>query len=290
MAPWTGNYTCLGMTVPPSNRIDEIFAALRANGRRALMPFVCGGAPRPDLTGELLLACERGGASVVEVGFPFSDPIADGPVIASAMHRALGQGASADSVMLSVSGVRPRLTIGVVAMVSVSIVRRSGTDDAGQGGGPRPFMRRLKDAGFDGVILPDVPLEESGPYAEAARSVGLAMPMLIAPTTPFARAESIAGACTGFVYMLTRTGITGTSTAVPDIGARVEKLRTVTDLPIACGFGISTPEQVAAVVRHADAAIVGSALVQQLEEAQRADQDPVTACEDAVRKLASGLP
>ncbi len=253
------------------------------------MPFVCGAAPRPGITGELLLACERGGASVVEVGFPFSDPIADGPVIASAMHRALGRGATAESVMREVAQVRPRLAIGVVAMISVSIVTRSHREETGGGGRVQAFMARLKESGFDGVILPDVPIEESGPYAQAARAAGLAMAMLIAPTTPFARAETIAGACTGFVYMLTRTGITGASEGIPDIGARVEKIRTATDLPVACGFGISTPDQVAAVVRHADAAIVGSALVRRLEEAEQAGEDPVAACEDFVRRLASGL-
>ncbi|GMV25132.1 MAG: tryptophan synthase alpha chain [Phycisphaerae bacterium] len=264
------------------NRIDSIFNDLRARGRRALMPFLCGGFPRPGLTGPLLQAAQRGGAAIVEVGIPFSDPIADGPVIAAAMHRALSLGATPQSVFDELASVRPSLSIGVVAMVSVSIAARMG--------GPGPFIDRLKSAGFDGLILPDVPLEESVQYADAARSADLSLSLLISPTTPFKRAQAIAAACTGFVYLVARTGITGTSAEVPDIGPRIEKLRPTTPLPIACGFGISSPDQVAQVVRHADAAIVGSALVKQLEAASAAGADPVLACEEYVRALASGLP
>lgn len=263
------------------SRIDSIFEELRSRGERALMPFICGGHPRADGTADLLRAAQRGGAAIVEIGIPFSDPIADGPVIAAAMHSALAAGVTPQTVFEQVSAVRSELSIGLVAMVSVSIATRMG--------GPAEFATRLAGAGFDGMILPDVPLEEAGPYLDSARSAGISASLLIAPTTPFKRAQEIAKACTGFVYMLTRTGITGTSDQVPDIGGRVEKLRQVTDLPIACGFGISTAEQVAIVVRQADAAIVGSALVRHLDGAQREGADPWSACESFIRTLGAGL-
>ncbi len=263
------------------SRIDSIFEELRARHARALMPFVCAGHPRPGITGELLRAAQRGGAAIVEVGIPFSDPIADGPVIAAAMHSALEGGTTPARVLDEIAAVRPELSIGLVAMVSVSIASRMG--------GPGQFVPRLAAAGFDGLILPDVPLEEAGPYLEAAAAAGISGTLLIAPTTPFKRAQAIAQACTGFVYLLTRTGITGASAEAPDMGPRVEKLRQVTKLPIACGFGISTAEQVAGIVRQADAAIVGSALVRQLQAEQDSGGDPAAACEQFVRRLSGGL-
>ncbi|HLO41935.1 MAG TPA: tryptophan synthase subunit alpha [Phycisphaerales bacterium] len=262
-------------------RIDSIFADLRARGQRALMPFICGGHPHPGGTGDLLRACQRGGASIVEVGIPFSDPVADGPVIAAAMHNALQAGVTPASVLDQVAAARADLSIGIVAMCSVSIALKMG--------GPGGFASRLKESGFDGIILPDVPVEEATPYLQSAREAGLSASLLIAPTTPFKRAQIIAEASTGFVYLLTRTGITGASAQTPDMGPRIERLRTITQLPIACGFGISTPDQVASVVRHADAAIVGSALVRRLSDAAAHGADPLQACEHFVRELASGL-
>lgn len=268
-------------TRPVPNRIDDIFAELRAGGRKALMPFVCGGHPGPGVTGRLIRGAAAGGASIVEVGIPFSDPIADGPVIAAAMHAALAAGATAGSVIEEVAAERAGLSVGVVAMVSISIISRMG--------GPSAFAERLAGAGFDGIIVPDLPLEESGDMRQAAAARGLVMSLLIAPTTPWARAEQIARACTGFVYLLARAGITGEQEGAPEVRARVQKLRQATGLPIAVGFGISSPEHVRAVVRDADAAIVGSALVRRIGEAARAGSDPAAACEAFVRSLAGGL-
>lgn len=258
------------------NRIDAIFRDLRRANRRALMPFVCAGYPGPGGLGDTLRAIEGAGASIVEIGIPFSDPIADGPVIAAAMHQALLAGCTPERVFEEVRGVRDTLSIGLVAMVSVSLVYRTG--DA--------FLRRAAEAGFDGVILPDVPLEEAPPYLQAAKDAGLTATLLVAPTTPPDRAARIAQACTGFVYMLARTGITGERDDAPEIADRVTALRQVTQLPIACGFGISTPEHVRAVVRDADAAIVGSAMVRRMGEASR--NAPAAAAE-LVANLCTGL-
>jgi len=262
-------------------RIDKIFADLREKRTKALMPFVCGGFPATGTLTKLLPELEAAGASIVEIGFPFSDPIADGPVIAQAMHHAIQYGATAQSIFDEVAAVRSTLNIGLVAMVSVSIVMRLG--------GPKVFCERAAKAGFDGLIIPDVPLEESDELRKNASDHGLTFSLLIAPTSSPARAEQIAAACTGFVYMLARTGITGEQGGPPDIGGRISRMRQLTQLPIACGFGISTADHVRSVVRHADAAIVGSAIVRKMDEAIRAGTDPVQTAGQMVRDLARGL-
>jgi tryptophan synthase alpha chain len=245
------------------------------------MPFVCGGFPRLGLLGQLLEACESGGAVIAEVGIPFSDPIADGPVIAAAMHEAIVAGATPLSVMQEVQAARGKLGLGIVAMVSVSIVHRMG--------GPAGFAKIAKEHGFDGLIVPDAPLEEAGAIRDACRANDLAFSMLIAPSTPRERAEAIAKSCSGFVYVMARMGITGESSQAPEVANRVQQLRQVTDLPLAVGFGVSNADHVAAVVKHADAAIVGSALVKRMGEAHKAKRDVVRESKDMVGSLAMGL-
>lgn len=282
-----------GPTVGGMSRIDRIFASLRdqsiqgeqasagGQGGRALMPFVCGGHPGPGSTGELLLRLQSAGASIVEVGIPFSDPIADGPVIAAAMHEALRQGATPRTVFDEVAAVRERLSIGVVAMVSVSIVHRAGGIDR--------FVQLASDAGFDGFIFPDAPLEEAGEYVAAARNAGKSVSLMISPTTGPARMAAIAKACSGFVYLMARVGITGEQKQSPEVAAGVKAVRAATNLPIACGFGISTAEHVRAVVQHADAAIVGTALVRRIDQASREGRDPLDEAERFTRELVQGL-
>jgi len=243
------------------DRIRDQFERRRGSG--AIMPFVCGGHPSPACLPDLLLALEQAGASIVEIGIPYSDPVADGPVIAGAMHRALEQGVTPARIFEQVAGVRERLSIGLVAMVSVSIVHAWG--------GSVGFCRRARDAGFDGLIVPDLPVEEAEPVREAAREHGLAMSLLISPSTPRGRAEEIARASSGFVYLMARLGTTGEREENPEIERKVEVIRRATEIPVACGFGLSTQEQVRRVLRHADAAIVGSALVRRLDRAA----DPV---------------
>lgn len=241
------------------------------------MPFVCGGHPRPGELGPILAGLEAGGASIAEVGFPYSDPIADGPVIASAMQKALALGVTPDSIIDEVAEARAQLAIGLVAMASISLV-------VGMGG-PGPFCERIADAGFDGLIVPDVPLEEAEDLRAAAAGTGLALSLLVAATTRPDRAARIARACRGFVYLMARVGVTGIRREAPEIARAVGPLREASDLPIACGFGISTAEHVAAVVRHADAAIVGSALVRRLDDAT----DPASEAEAFTRELGAGL-
>ena len=250
-------------TTTTGNRIEAIFAGLRERGERGLMPFVCGGHPQADSLRTLLPALERGGASIVEVGFPFSDPIADGPVIAAAMHESLGRGVTPGGVLSDIKAVRDRVKIGIVAMVTVSIVHRLG--------GPAGVASAAREVGVDGCIFPDVSFEEAEPYVSAAREAGLTASLLVSPSTPVDRARAIAAACSGFVYVLARSGITGERSDAPDVERRVEELRGVTDLPLAVGFGVSQADHVRAVVRHADAAIVGTALVRRLTECEPGD-------------------
>ena len=245
------------------------------------MPFICAGRPDTASLPDMLLALEQGGASIVEVGFPFSDPIADGPVIAAAMHEALQSHITPKHIFEGVAKARENgLAIGLVAMVSVSIVQRIGA---------KKFVEDAKQAGFDGFIFPDSPVDESDALLAQVREAGLSASLLIAPTTPDERAKAIASACTGFVYMLARVGITGERSDAPEIAGRVSALRQVTDLPIACGFGIGSAEQVRAVVEHADAAIVGSALVRRIEDAINNGDNAIAVAEAFVKELAEGL-
>lgn len=266
------------------NRIDEIFQGLRGRGRKALMPFIVAGDPDLQTTAGLLGALERGGASVCELGIPFSDPIADGPVIQGSMAYALERGVTPGQVLEMVARVRPSLRVGLVGMVSYSIVYRMGGEK---------FLREAREAGLDGVILPDLPVEEAerDGVLGAAAKLGLVCSLLIAPTTPPPRAERIARASTGFVYLLARAGITGERAALPmDLTSRVSRLRTVTGLPIAVGFGISSARQVRQVVEVADAAIVGSALMRRIAESRPAgSKGVVEAAERLVRELSEGL-
>ncbi len=246
------------------------------------MPFITAGYPSLQATAALLPAIEAAGARVCELGIPFSDPIADGPVIQASMSRALEHGVNPDSIFQTVASVRDRVGMGLVCMVSYSIVYRMGE---------RHFYQRAAEAGFDGLIIPDLALEEAESARRMAEQAGLTFSLLIAPTTPDERAGRIARACSGFVYMVARTGITGAQDKAPEgLAERVTAVRQVTDLPVAVGFGVSAAEHVRAVVEHADAAIVGSALVRRIGE--HFDEPPERIAEAAgrfVSELATGL-
>ncbi|MFI4873412.1 MAG: tryptophan synthase subunit alpha [Phycisphaerales bacterium JB061] len=263
------------------NRIVRVFESLKADGKKALMPFVVGGHPTSSPLGSLLRAVDTAGADIIEIGFPFSDPVADGPVIAEAMHNALLAGTTPESILNEVAECRAEIGAGLVAMISVSLIFKMG--------GPDAFAKRAKEAGIDGCIFPDISLEDAGEYIEACSKQGLTASLLVAPTTPIERAAKITAACSGFVYVLARAGITGTGSQAPDIQARVQELRQVTDLPLAVGFGISSAEHVRSVTESADAAIVGSALVAKINAALADGNDPVEAAKGFVLTLKQGV-
>ncbi len=258
------------------NRIDAIFDQLRQDGSKTLIPFLAAGDPDLPTTARLLTATQEAGVRVCEIGIPFSDPIADGPVIQASMTHALNQGVQPKAVLEMIAKLRPSLDMALVVMVSYSIVYRMGVDS---------FMAQSREAGVDGVILPDLPLEESAPARAAAAKQNLTFSLLIAPTTPTDRAQQIAKASTGFIYLLSRAGITGERAEIAqDLPQRVESLRKVTSLPIAVGFGVSDRQQVRQVVRTADAAIVGSAIMRRV--AQCRDQGPDAVVDQVSRFVA----
>jgi tryptophan synthase alpha chain len=240
---------------PPTDglvRVGRAFASMRSGSCARLIPFVTAGYPDLETTTAILRGLDSQGIGLCEIGVPFSDPIADGPVIASSMHDAIEGGFTLRAMLDALGDVRGKVSMALVAMSSVTLAQRRGIDG---------FVTACGASGFDGVLFPDLPVEESSAAQRATAEAGLACPMLIAPTTPDARAEQIARATTGFVYLLARTGITGVRDDAPEIGQRVAQLRALTATPIACGFGIGSAAAVRTVTEHADAAIVGSAIV-----------------------------
>ena len=241
------------------SRIAATFEALRAKGRRGLVTFITAGDPTLARSAEVLLAADRGGADVLEVGVPFSEPLADGPVIQRATERALASGTTLAGVLDMVAGVRPRLKAPVVLFSYANPILRMGV---------ATFADRAAQAGVDGVLMVDLPLEE----AEASRTLyqarGIDTIFLLSPTTSDRRIRQAASLGSGFLYAISRLGVTGSRDTVAD-GAEhiVARIRAATSLPIAVGFGISKPEHVREVGKWADAAVVGSALVNLIAEA-----------------------
>ncbi len=237
-----------------SGGLDAAFARARAERRAALIGYVVAGDPDLATTLLVLEAITEAGVDIIELGIPYGDPLADGPTIAAAGQRALEAGIKfADSIAL-VAQSRARGCAPILFFTYVNPVDRYGAER---------FARDARDAGAVGAIVPDVPLEELDAFAPPLRAAGLAIPQLIAPTTPPARAARIAAASTGFVYLVSRLGVTG-ARREPDIGwitGAIARLRPVTELPLAVGFGISTPGHVAAIGSVADGVVVGSALV-----------------------------
>jgi tryptophan synthase alpha chain len=228
------------------------------------MPFVTAGDPDLATTALLIAEMVNRGAHLVEVGIPYSDPIADGPVIAASYHRALERGVKVGHIFQTLRTLRAegagRINdTPLVSMVSYAIIHRLGTDR---------FLNDAATAGLDGLIVPDLPVEESAGLMEKATARGLKLIQLITPTTPRERAVQIARSTTGFVYYVSVAGITGERTGLPvDLVETVAWLRTQTDLPICIGFGISGPDQVRQLAPVADGLIVGSAIVRRLAEA-----------------------
>lgn len=266
------------------NRINAIFSELRSQNRQTIMPFLTAGYPSLQATAHAVMAAEKAGAAICELGIPFSDPIADGPVIQASMTQALAGGVTPGKIFEMVRGLRPRVKAGLVAMVSYSIVYRMGTER---------FIRQALEAGFDGFIFPDLSLEETEPTSALVTKLGGVLALLAAPNTPLERVKRIAAASTGFIYVLARVGITGERAELPpDLTERLTQLREMTNLPLAVGFGISTAEHVRLVTRHADAAIVGSATVKRMSAAaeQKADDAVIgQAAGDLVAELVRGL-
>jgi tryptophan synthase alpha chain len=263
------------------SRISRAFAVAKASGRAALVVFVEAGDPDLATTRRLLPALAAAGADVIELGIPFSDPLADGPVIQRASERALASGSTLSGALAVLAELRAEgFTAPVVVFSYANPILAMGDAE---------FARRAAGAGADGVLVTDLPPEEGRGFASLLKSVRLDPVYLVAPTSPGERIRRAGALSKGFLYVVSRAGITGTRSALPEgLEALVIRVREqVPRLPLAVGFGLSTPEQVRAVAALADGIVVGSAVVGAMEEAVRGGRDPVEAAAALVRALAA---
>ena len=239
-------------------RIADLFERTRAARRAALIAYITAGDPAPDLTPSLVEALERGGADLIELGVPFSDPVADGPVIQRAAMRALQAGTTLARVLEIACRIRSRSEIPLLLFTYLNPVLRYGVER---------LAADAKSAGIDGCLLTDLSIEEAAQVVQVMHASGLDTVFLAAPTSTPRRLELVARYSTGFVYLVSRTGVTGESDSLSNsLAPLVASMRKVTDLPLAVGFGISKPEHVETVAQLADAVVVGSALVRIIEQ------------------------
>lgn len=242
------------------NRIDSCFKALRARDEKAFIAYICAGDPDFPRTVDLALALEKAGTDILELGIPFSDPLADGVVNQLAAQRALEAGATVAGVLDCVRQIRHRSQLPIVLYTYMNPIFQFGFDQ---------FHREASEAGVDGLLILDLPLEED------QSTPGPLHIRLIAPTTPPERMQKICAGAAGFIYYVSREGVTGAqSTVARSLGERVAEIRRYTTLPIAVGFGISTPEQTKEVTKIADAVVVGSAIVQKINDNAAKDDLP----------------
>ncbi len=249
--------------------VDEVFASLRKSSRKAFVPFVTAGDPDLDFTAAVVRELANRGASICELGVPYSDPIADGPIIQASYTRALERQIKLAQILNTLGGLTADLSAPVVTMVSYAIVYRHGL---------ARYVADAKAAGVAGAIVPDLLVEESDELAAICRREDFSLIQLVTPTTPRERAVRIAESSTGFLYYVSVTGITGERTELPaELLDNVSWLREQTDLPICIGFGINKPEHVKLLAPVADGLIVGSALVRRIAEAATQPRDQVLA-------------
>lgn len=258
------------------NRIDQRFASLRERGEPAFVAYVCAGDPDMDRSLEILFALERAGADVVELGIPFSDPMADGVVNQMAAHRALEAGATTQKVLELVRRFRERSQTPVVLFTYLNPVYAYGFSD---------FHDAAAEAGADGILLLDLPPDEAVLNRELTESGRLRHIRLIAPTTPPERVPKLAAVAEGFVYYVSREGVTGAQSSLAEgIAENVATIQAHTEVPVVVGFGISTPEQAAAVASSSDGVVVGSAIVREIER-HGADPEVAARVEAFVKPL-----
>jgi tryptophan synthase alpha chain len=249
------------------SRIDKLFETLRGQRKKALMPFVTAGDPDLEFTAAVLAELVARGSGLCEVGIPYSDPIADGPVIQASYTRALAHKIKLARILEMLATATPRLSAPVVTMVSYAIVLRHGL---------ARYVEDAQRAGVVGAIVPDLPVEETGELSAICRQADFSLVQLVTPLTPRERALRIAESSTGFLYYVSVTGITGERTEVPQsLVDSVGWLREQTALPICIGFGISTPEHVRELAPVADGLIVGSAIVRRIAEAATRPREAV---------------
>jgi tryptophan synthase alpha chain len=239
------------------NRLERHFRQARAVTQKSLLVYLCAGDPDLSATERLVPALAEAGADVIELGVPFSDPLADGPTIQRAAERALRSGTTLTGILDLVGRLRGQgCEVPLALMGYMNPIVRMGLE---------PFVARSAEMGVDGFIVPDLPLEEAGPLGDAAAAKDLSLVLLAAPTTPPDRLRRIGERTRGFLYFVSITGVTGARAALPaDLPSRLDAVRAASRAPVAVGFGVSAPEQAAALAEHADAVVVGSAVVAEI--------------------------
>ncbi len=262
------------------SRISAAFEQARCAGRMTFMPFITAGDPDLKTTGHVLLSLRDAQVDLIELGFPYSDPIADGPVIQASYTRALNNGVSVHGIFDLMKSLQTEKLPPVLAMVSFAIIFRYGVE---------PFAAMAASSGFSGLIVPDLPADEGQEMAAISRKHGLDLVQLIAPTTTAARTEQILAASSGFVYCISVAGTTGVRRELPaELTAQLTQLRKQTQLPLAVGFGISSPDQVQALAGVADGVIVGSAVVRKAAEGSTPEESAENVREFA-KQMASAV-
>jgi tryptophan synthase alpha chain len=262
-----------------TSRLADTFACLRAKNRAGLVTYTTAGDPGLEKSAEILLSLEAAGASVLEIGVPFSDPVADGPVIQRAAERALAAGTTLTATLALVANLRPRVRVPLVLFSYANPIFRLGIGR---------FARLAADAGVDGVLVLDLPVEEAGEFRDRMDENAIDTIFLLSPTTSDERIRKAAATGSGFLYAISRLGVTGARAALHDgAPALVGRIRAHSNLPVALGFGISHPDQVREAGRFADAAVVGSSLVSVIAEAG-ARPDLVERVQQHVRWLLGG--
>ncbi|RMF93810.1 MAG: tryptophan synthase subunit alpha [Planctomycetota bacterium] len=258
--------------------IDTLFAKLRQENRKAFMPFVTAGDPDLDFTAAVIRELAARGSHLCEVGIPYSDPIADGPVIQASYTRALASGVRVDDILRMLGNLSSEVSMPLVTMVSYAIVYRKT---------PATYVRQAAEAGVAGLIVPDLPVEEAEELAAVCHEADVSLIQLVTPTTPHERAVRIAKQATGFIYYVSVAGTTGERNELPpDLLDSVAALRRETDLPICIGFGISKPEHIRRLAPVADGFIVGSAIVRRIaENAGRSRDEAIAAVGKFVGEL-----
>ncbi len=242
------------MTKKNMNSVSDCFKSLRDSSKCALIPFITAGDPDLKTTAQALRILDQSGADLIELGVPYSDPLADGPTIQAAATRALQRGVSLDNVLEMVKNVAPNLKAPLILFAYYNPILNRGIES---------FLKQIAEVGVKGLVVPDLPLEEAESLLKPAAEIGIEVILLVAPTSPKERIEAIAHKSQGFIYLVSVTGVTGVRTQLESrVQDNLQQLRTVTDKPIGVGFGISGPEQAKQVKDWgADAVIVGSAVV-----------------------------
>ncbi len=244
----------------PSNRIAATFDRLRRKGEKALIPYIMAGDPSLAETEALVVALEQAGADLIEIGVPFSDPIADGPVLQKAAERALRSGTSLRGTLRTVKTLRAKTHVPLILMTYYNVIMAMGEQE---------FCHEAVQAGVDGVIIPDMPPEEADPLQQASDAEGPCLIFLLAPTSTTARKSEVIKRTSGFIYYVSITGITGAKLRdIDSIRQRVHALRKKAKKPVVVGFGIATPNDARQIAAFSDGVIVGSALVRKIEELQ----------------------